>query len=181
MKFSSNPTSFHRRSSAAFTLVEILIGNSIGLIAMTVLASLTLFTSRSFVAIGNYNELEHDSSIALDNLSRDIRGAEALASFTTNRVELRSAGGQIVTYAYSPGSRTLVRTKGSQQTVLLEGCDFLRFNMSQRNPSNNFHFYPASTVAEAKLLDVSWRCSRRVLGKQINTESVQTAKIVLRN
>jgi len=170
-----------RRNASAFTLVEFLVSNSIGLVAMTVLASLTLFTSRSFVAIGNYNELEHDSSMALDTLSRDIRGAQTLMSFATNRVELRSADGQVVDYTFSPGARTLVRTRGSQKTVLLKGCDFLRFNMSQRNPSNDFNFYPAASIAQAKLLDVSWRCSRRVLGKQINTESVQTAKIVIRN
>jgi len=28
---------------------------------------------------------------------------------------------------------------------------------------------------------VSWKCSRTILGAKINTESVQTAKIVLRN
>jgi hypothetical protein len=172
MKFNSYHSIPQRRNAAAFTLAEFLIGNSIGLIAMTVLASLTLFTSRSFVAIGNYNELERHSSLALDTLSKDIRGTEVL---------LRNAAGQTVTYTYSPGARTLVRTLGVQQKVLLEGCDFLRFNMSQRNPSNDLSFYPATTIAQAKLLDVSWRCSRRVLGQQVNTESVQTAKIVIRN
>ena len=34
---------------------------------------------------------------------------------------------------------------------------------------------------QVKLLDVSWRCSRKVLGQKLNTESVQTSKIVIRN
>jgi hypothetical protein len=33
----------------------------------------------------------------------------------------------------------------------------------------------------AKLVDVSWLCSRKILGRKVNTESVQTAKIVMRN
>jgi hypothetical protein len=31
------------------------------------------------------------------------------------------------------------------------------------------------------MIDVSWKCSREILGAKINTESVQTAKIVIRN
>jgi hypothetical protein len=30
-------------------------------------------------------------------------------------------------------------------------------------------------------VDVSWKCSRQILGEKVNTESVQTAKIVMRN
>ena len=33
----------------------------------------------------------------------------------------------------------------------------------------------------AKLIDVSWKCSRKIMGEKLNTESVQTAKIVIRN
>jgi len=77
----------------------------------------------------------------------------------------------------------VTRTIGTTNTVLLTQCDFLNFDISQRNPSNNFTFYPcpATNVSIAKLIDVSWRCSRQILGAKINTESVQTAKIVIRN
>jgi hypothetical protein len=30
------------------------------------------------------------------------------------------------------------------------------------------------------LIEVSWICSRQIFGKKVNTESVQTAKIVIR-
>ena len=43
-------------------------------------------------------------------------------------------------------------------------------------------FYSASNnPAICKLVSVSWRCSRTILGQKVNTESVQTAKIVIRN
>ena len=32
-----------------------------------------------------------------------------------------------------------------------------------------------------KLVDLNWRCSRQILQQKVNTESVQTAKIVIRN
>jgi len=66
--------------------------------------------------------------------------------------------------------------------TLLTECDFLQFNISQRTPSNGvFGFYPASRADLCKLVDVSWRCSRTMLGKKLHTESVQTARIVIRN
>jgi hypothetical protein len=181
MKPNPSASSPRRRARSGFTLVETLIASTLGLIAMTTLASLTLFTSRSFVAIGNYNDLERDSSMALDTFSRELRGAQDLVGYTATRLELRNAAGQTVVYEYSPTLREFSRRVGTRRSVLLEGCDFLRFNISQRNPTADFSFYPAASAAEAKLVDVSWRCSRRVLGNQVNTESVQTAKIVIRN
>jgi hypothetical protein len=75
-----------------------------------------------------------------------------------------------------------VRKKtGQPDTVLLTQCDTLFFDLSQRNPSNNFTFYPISDPRTAKLVDVTWTCSRQLLQAKVNTESVQTAKIVIRN
>jgi hypothetical protein len=39
----------------------------------------------------------------------------------------------------------------------------------------------ASTPSQVKLISVSWRCSRTILGAKVNTESVQTAQICIRN
>jgi hypothetical protein len=85
-------------------------------------------------------------------------------------------------YNYDAGAQTLTRTRGGTNTVrILEQCDFLDFNISQRNPTNNFKFIETTSPATAKLVDVTWRCSRTILGAKVNTESVQTAKIVIRN
>jgi hypothetical protein len=48
-------------------------------------------------------------------------------------------------------------------------------------------FYPATNNAGAldlticKVINMNWKCSRAILQQKINTESVQTAQIVLRN
>jgi hypothetical protein len=76
----------------------------------------------------------------------------------------------------------LVRSTSTERRVLLRECEYVTFHVSQRNVSNNFEFYStADQPALTKLVDVSWKCSRKILGAKVNTESVQTAKIVLRN
>jgi len=75
----------------------------------------------------------------------------------------------------------LDRTKNSKTTTLLTQCDYLNFGISQRNPSNNFTFYPTTNLNSVKLIDMNWRCSRKILQLKVNIESVQTAKIVIRN
>jgi len=43
-----------------------------------------------------------------------------------------------------------------------------------------FGVYLAATPATAKVVDVTWVCSRTVLGRRQNTENVQSARIVIR-
>lgn len=165
----------------AFTLVEVMVSMGLGVFVLAVVATLTMYTVRSFVAMGNYNDLERASTHALDSMNREVRQAAEVVSYTTNRIEMRLLDGTPLTYDYNPTAATLTQIKGGKRQVLLEQCDFLQFNVYQRNPSNNFNFYPTTVASQIKLLDVSWRCSRQILGKKLNTESVQTSKIVIRN
>ena len=114
-------------------------------------------------------------------MSLEIRQTKGLTSYSPSSITLRDWDDGALTYAYDSSARTLTRRKNGTSTLLLGQCDFLNFDISQRNPSNNFTFYPETNVSLAKLIDVSWKCSRKVLGAKINTESVQTAKIVIRN
>lgn len=163
------------------TLVEMLIAVAIGMIVMAAVATLTVFTIRSFVALGNYNDLDQASRNALDSMSREIRQCKSLTSYATNQLVFNNQNGDNLTFVWNPNTRILSRTLLGQTKVLLNQCDYLRFGMSQQNPSNDFNFYPTTSLATAKLVDVSWTCSRQILGKKVNTESVQTAKIVIRN
>jgi len=114
-------------------------------------------------------------------MSKEIRQADRMETYSTNFIKLRMLNNEVLSYQYDPGAKTLTQIKGSTKEVLLTQCDFLRFNVYQRNPSNEFSFYPASSPSLVKLIDVSWRCSRQILGRKVNTESVQTSKIVIRN
>jgi len=173
-----NQAVFGRRSG--MTLVEILLVSLIGSIVLAVVATLTIFATRSVLAMTNYSELDRLSRNTLDVLTRDIRQASGVGNGTrTNRLELNTNGVRFCTYEYA--NRTLTRIEGARRTDLLENCDQLTFKISQRNPSNDFTFYPANTLATAKLIDVSWKCSREIKAQKVNTESIQTAKIVMRN
>jgi hypothetical protein len=165
------------------TLVELMVVTCISALVFAGIASLTLFTARSFVALGNYDDLDAASCHALDILSTEIRQTQQLTSYATNKLVFLDWDNQSVTYAWDPSTRLVTRQKGGKTTRLLTQCDYLAFHISQRNVSNNFIFYPAAltNLSTAKLIDVSWRCSRQILGQKINTESVQTAKTVLRN
>ena len=66
--------------------------------------------------------------------------------------------------------------------MLLRDCNALTFAIFQRNPiGGSYDQYPTATSATCKLVQLNWICSRSILGVQVNSESVQSAKFVLRN
>ena len=170
------------RKCRGMTLVEIMVATAVGSIALAAVMSLWLFSARSFVAMGNYADLDRASRNALDLMSREIRGTRSLSSFSATHLQFVDNDNTSLVYRFDADARQLVREKANtNRTVLLNQCDFLAFHVSQRNPSNDFNFYTTTVARQAKLIDVSWRCSREILGARVNTESVQTAKIVVRN
>jgi Tfp pilus assembly protein PilW len=166
-----------------FTLAEFLISSGIGAIFFVVIGSLIFFSARSFVAMANYVDLENSSRNALDMLSRDIRQSDSLSSYVTNQLVLNYTNGTQITYVFnlSTNGGTLNRTLAGQTTTLLRECDSGRFSVFQRNPVNGaYDQYPVGTPGTTKLVQVDWRCSRQIMKAKVNTESVQSAKIVIR-
>jgi prepilin-type N-terminal cleavage/methylation domain-containing protein len=169
------------------SLIEMLVAVAISSIIFAAVASFSLFTARRFVSTGNYADLDRASRNALDVLTRDIRMAKSMTAFTTNKLTMTAYDNSTLIFEYTPANGRLTRKAGAETTVLLEQCDYLNFQVYQRRPMPGFQFFPATNAAGAydpavaKLVDVSWRCSRKILGQKMNTESVQTAKIVMRN
>ena len=94
------------------------------------------------------------------------------------------------TYTWQASTQSLACQKpGEPDQVYLTECDRWDFELFQRAPqkSGSYVFFPATNSAGAydlsicKLINMSWKCSRTILGSKLNTESVQTAQIVLRN
>ena len=178
------------------TLVEVMVAGALGSVVLVVVVSLWMFSARCFASLGNYSDLDSKSRQALDSMLRDIRDATRISSFqrdgTNNWITLTNAqiAGVMITYAWSSSSRKLVRQKtGQPDRVYLTECDVWDFHPYQRTPQTNgtYLFYPATNssgnydASICKLIDVTWKCSRTILGNKINTESVQTAQVVLRN
>jgi len=167
--------------TVAFTLFEMILALGLGSMVLAVAAAFTVYTARSFVATANYADLDAASRHAVDLMTRDIRQAKTLTSFATNQVVFTDVTNGTFSYTWDPGAATLTRIYNGQSSVILTSCDYLTFHIAQRTPSNNFTFWAATATTNAKLVDVSWNCSRQIVGQKVNTESIQTAKITLRN
>jgi hypothetical protein len=129
----------------------------------------------------NWLDLDQSNRLALDQMSRDIRQANRVTFFGTNTVTFQDADGQPLTYSYNPGARTLTRSKGQTSTVLLREIEALTFTMMQRNIiEGTLDNYPTDNVDECKLLDVSWHCSRSVLGQKSSLSGGQSTRLVIR-
>jgi len=158
-----------------------LVVMGISTMAMLAITAFTMFSSRSFAAIFNYVDLDDSNRIAMDKLSRDIRQANGVTAFSTNFVTLDYPGGAI-DYRYDKAAGTLTRTEGGVPKVILSNCDTLYFDVCKRPTTpGSYEVYPvATTIDTAKVIDVSWVCSRTIFGRKENTEAVQTARIVIR-
>jgi len=165
------------------TLVELMVASAIGSIVSLGLASLVFYSGRSFASMANYVDLDHRSRIALDTMSRAIRQAKRLTSFTSTSLAFEDSDGGTLSFVYDSSARTLTRSKNGtpDPDPLLQECDFLEFSIYQRNPvGGTYDQYPTATPGTCKLVQLNWVCSRKILGLKKNTESVQSAKIVIR-
>lgn len=169
-------------SRRAFTLVEVLISIGISGLLLAALASFTLYAAKSFAAMFNYVDLEQKSQIALDTLSREVRQAQVLTYYSSNELVFRDYDSNLLSYTWTPKSRALVRVKQGEKKVLLTECDSVNFDVWQRTPvKDSWSNYPTAFITNAKVVSVSWTCSRKMFNGAMNTEAVQTAKIVIRN
>jgi len=167
---------------AGFTLIEFVFAMGITSIFALALVSISITTGRSFAEMVNYVELDQNNRTALDNLSREIRQVNFLSSFDATHLVFSDNDGQPLTYEYSPADGSLTRTKNGATTLLLAGCDSMKFDFYQRNPqTNSYDLIAVTNATNCKALTITWNCSRSLLGVRANTESAQVAKIVLRN
>jgi prepilin-type N-terminal cleavage/methylation domain-containing protein len=176
-------TTFTKASQAGMTLVEFMVASAITSLLGLGVASLLFYSGRSFAAIANYVELDHSSRMALDRMSREIRQANRLTAFTSTSLTFEDADGGQLSYTYNTTAKTLTRTKDgvADSSPLLEECDFLQFSIFQRNSvGGTYDQYAAATASTCKLVQLNWVCSRKIFGIPKNTESVQSAKIVIR-
>ena len=172
-----------KKGRAAFTLVELLVVSAVGLVVLLATLSFFTFSSRSCVALNNYLDLHYRNRMALDKMSREIRQVNDLTGYSSTNLTFQDYDGATLQYIYDPQARALTRIKASQNetNLLLTECDYLQFSIFQRTPSNDtFQPYSTTTVANTKVIELTWNCSRTIMGSKANTESMQSAKVVIR-
>lgn len=171
------------------TLVETLVALAISCILLAAVMSLYLFGLRSFGAIGNYTQMDGKSQQAVDLMLRELREANLVVGSQTNgsttwlQVANTLATPSVTntfTWYSSTGLLTWNKT-GAATRTLLSGCDNWSFAFYIRSADSNGVFYPTSNPTLCKLINMSWKCSRDNEIKKMNTESIVTAEVVLRN
>ena len=184
---------------AGMTLVELLMAVGISGLVFAAVAILIFFSGRSYAALANYVDLESRSRGALDRMSKEIRQVDAVTSsgttnlptgqVVTNRLVFSgtetNGSPYTLTYDYDPAAQTLLRTKAGGSypgtNTLLTGCTYLNFGMYQRVPKmNSFDQFDAADLATCKVVQLDWICSRQIFNKTANTESIESAKVVIR-
>lgn len=170
-----------QRRAAGFTLLEMMVGIALGSLLLLGVASMYLFSLRSFTSMSHYTELNARNRYASDMVTRDLRSATGVTSATSQQLVLR-LGGADLTYHYDEDAGTLTRSYLEQDEILLEGVNSLSFSLYQR-PSNGaaYEEFSVATASNAKLVGFQWECSRRVYGTQRDSQSLEAAIVKLRN
>jgi prepilin-type N-terminal cleavage/methylation domain-containing protein len=169
-----------------FTLVELMVAS--GIVGLGVMATLGafLFMGRSAAALANYSDLGQQSQLTLDKFTQQVRQVQGLTSYTTtngfiNGLTFLDYDGGTLNFNYDPVAQKLTRTKGTQRDTLLTSCKTLQFYLYQQTlQSNTFDAVTTATATNCKLVEVSFICSKRLMGSLSNSESMQSAKVTIR-
>lgn len=180
---------YQSRRRRGYTLAEAMVASGLGLFVLTALLVGSVFTLRSFVAMFNYTDMDSKSCSTLDRISKDVRQASSLISYT-NTVNtkalvfqgLNSAGSPItITYKWDSDSENVICSKtGEDDETYLTGCTDFEFSLFNQAPSPGYAFNTTADASQCKLVDLTWVCHRTILS-QFDTEAIETAQIVLRN
>ena len=178
-----------RKRASGMTLVEMLIVVGLGTIVLTMVSLLYMFGLRSFGAMANYADMDAKSRQSVDLMLREIRQANKVVSFQNNGTTksltvIDTTTSPTVTNSftwYSSTSRLVWTKTGERARTLLEGCDDWSFTFYLRVADANGNFFPTTDPSQCKLINMAWKCSRNNIKTKINTESMVTAEVVLRN
>lgn len=176
------------KTRRAWTLVEMMVAIGIFSLCSIGLMGLYLFSINSMAAMTNYCLLDQYNRQAMDQLTREIRQATMVLNYTTNSITIRAANSDgstsDVTYSFSPSTKKMLRTSGGTSKALLNDCSLLSFQLFTRCPSNGvFGSFPVAInnwSNTVKVLQLTWKTSMTLPSGIVNSENVQTARIVIR-
>jgi hypothetical protein len=169
------------------SLVEMMVSLAIGSVVLGSTVTVFVYSLFSFAGLGNYAILTGQSKLSLDMMSREMREStqvlNANANGTTKSILFTNAYSATWSrFSWNSDTGVLTWEKSDEPTrTCLTGCDQWDFTFYQRTPNTNWTFYPTTDLAVCKLVNMNWKASRSILGKKINTETVVTAQVVLRN
>jgi len=177
----SNRTSATSRKAKTrgMTLPEMMVSLGVGSLVLAVMAMVFNTSARSFATLGHYVSMDRNSRSAQDQLTTEIRNAGDLVEFSATHLKFTALGqtNSFLVYDWDATSRQLTQWKTGQSTtnVLLSECDELAFSLQRVS------FAPTTVVSDAKAVNVTWKCSRTLLGNKVASEDMDQALIIIRN
>ncbi len=177
---------------AGFTIVEVMISAFIGAWILAAVLSTFLFMGRSGANVQNYNDMEQQARNALEYFAEDTRQASGVVWNSASSVSL-TVGNNTVTYAFDSStsrfSRTEVVTLTSVTTssrVLITGISSGTFAFTAYNIAGNIVAIDTAANRTAangttKQIQLSLECARRNTTVVAATNSVLSARFILRN
>lgn len=173
-----------------WTLVEMMVATAVFSIAALAVGSLFMFSMRSLASLGNYAALDQQNRHAMDILTKELRESILIQNYQTNAtsatLSLLNGNTQAVVYSFNRNNKQMVRQINGVSQILLTNCDLLQFQLFTREPNTNtpYEFFPSATgnwSNSVKLVQLTWRTAKTLNPTtRINSEDVQTARIVIR-
>jgi len=161
------------------TIMELMVAIAVGSLILMVVAMVFANGIRSFAMMGSYVSMDRDSRNALDRMSREIRRAGSLASFAPDCLVFTKYGMPSfkLVYQWDGDLHQLTewKTGNTKTNILLTDCDEFAFAMQKASG------VATTDVSQGKGITVTWKCSRTILGKELATEQMQQALIIVRN
>lgn len=175
-----------RKRLGGWTLIELMFASAIGVLILGAVMTTYFYMNRTLSATANYEELDRESRYALDVMTRAIRQTAMLTNWTSTSLAFTNRDGTLLSISWDSASGYLTYNNQyppGETKVLLKDCASLTFSAYQRTPISNtvMQFDPTSATTNTKCIVMDWVCRRTNYLSSAQTESVQTAKVVLRN
>lgn len=183
-------STFCYRPRSGFTLVELLVGMTLGLIVMAAVISCFVFLSRNLTRLQIQQKFDAQGRRALLYFAQDVRMASSISSPTATSITLvlpTSSGSTTnVLYAYDASTGTLSRTPGftgiGTNPPLLTNLTSFAFNYYDvyGYPYASLAFYTVGikqiSVNFTAQSSASWNLTQQAFNYQVNS-----ARVILRN
>ena len=170
-----------------FTLIEVIIAMSLGLLILSSVLTSTLLVARSSLSLVTYVDLETKARRATELFARDAREASHITGITSasDRNNITSltftiprTTPEVIYYNYDPSSKTLFRTVNGSKTALLDSVISVKFTPYKiHDPAkpNNF------SVSDAETAQIQLNLLARKTSIFQATNTIISAKYILRN
>lgn len=178
----------NRRRSAAFTLVEILVGLTLTTIVMTAVFSAWGLVAKSALSMGHYTEMNSVGRTGLEIFARDIRRARDIEeNFSSTGMSLEMADDNDVRtwvhYYHDAANDALVREdeKTGKKTRVFKNIEWMEFTyfQTQRDPLTDTQILAENSL-ETRLIQLELSMTREVQGRA-TTKKIVSARYIMRN